>query len=222
MFAPPSLAAAPDGTRGTIQLPGNLGGSNWEPSALDPETGILYVGSWTNPAVGALGKDAQRSDMDFVGVGGGVPRVQGLPLIKPPYSRITAIDLTTGDHLWMVPNGDTPAAIANHPALKGLTIAPTGSQTRPVLLATKTLLFNADGYRGAAKLRALDKATGARVWEMDLPGTVGSPPMSYFHNGWQYLLMWTSNQANGQPAELVALTTQPPGGRGRGRGGISR
>ena len=68
-------------------------------------------------------------------------------IIKPPYSRITAINLQTGEHAWMVPNGDTPAAIANNPALKGLTIPPTGAQTRPVMLATKTLLFTADGYR---------------------------------------------------------------------------
>ena len=216
-FAPPSLADAPDGTRGTLSLPGNLGGTNWEHGAYDPETGMLYVGSWTSATVHALIKDAQRSDMNYVGGGGRLPNVRGLPIIKPPYSRITAIDLKTGEHAWMVPNGDTPAAIANNPALKGLTIPATGAQTRPVMLATKTLLFTADGYRGEAKLRARDKATGARVWEGALPGTVSSSPMTYMVNGRQFILLWTSAQATGQPAELVALAIPQPG-RGRGAG----
>jgi quinoprotein glucose dehydrogenase len=217
-FAPPSLADAPDGTRGTLSLPGNLGGTNWEHGAYDPDTGMLYVGSWTNATVHGLIKDPARSDMTYVGGGGRLPNVRGLPIIKPPYSRITAINLKTGEHAWMVPNGDTPAAIANNPALKGLTIPPTGAQTRPVLLATKTLLFTADGYRGEAKLRALDKATGARVSEIALPGTVSSSPMTYMVNGRQFILMWTSAQASGQPSELVALAIPQPG-RGRGGGG---
>ena len=217
-FTPPSLADAPDGTKGTLSLPGNLGGSNWEHGAFDPETGMLYVGSWTSATVHALTKDAQRSDMNYVAGGGRLPNVRGLPIIKPPYSRITAIDLKTGEHSWMVPNGDTPASIANNPALKGLTIPPTGAQTRPVMLATKTLLFTADGYRGEAKLRALDKATGARVWEGALPGTVSSSPMTYTVNGRQFILLWTSAQGAGQPAELVAFAI-PVAGRGRGAGG---
>jgi quinoprotein glucose dehydrogenase len=219
-FAPPSLAEAPDGTRGTLSLPGNLGGSNWEHGAYDPENGMLYVGSWTSAAVHALIKDPQRSDMTYVGGGGRTPNVRGLPIIKPPYSRITAINLRTGEHSWMVPNGDTPAGIANNPALKGLTIPPTGAQTRPVMLATKTLLFTADGYRGEAKLRALDKATGARIWEGALPGTVSSSPMTYMVNGRQFVLTWTSAQASGQPAELVAFAIpQPRTGRGGSPGG---
>lgn len=217
-FTPPSLANAPDGTRGTLSLPGNLGGSNWEHGAFDPETGMLYVGSWTNATVHALTKDPQRSDMNYVGGGGRLPNVRGLPIIKPPYSRITAINLRTGDHAWMVPNGDTPAAIANNPALKGLTIPPTGAQTRPVMLATKMLLFTADGNGGEPKLRALDKATGARLWEFALPGSVNSSPMSYMINGRQFILMWTSSRAANQPSELVALALPTPG-RGRGAGG---
>ena len=210
LFAPPSLASAPDGTRGTLVLPGNLGGSNWEPSAFDPESGLLFVGSWTNPSILALANNPQRSDMNYIGALGRVPTVRGLPLIKPPYSRITAIDLKTGAHAWMVPNGDTPAAIQNHPALAGLAIPPTGAQSRPVLLATKTVLFNADGSGGQPKLRALDKATGARLWEMTLPGAVGSPPMTYEVNGRQFLLMWTSDRGAGQPAELIALALRTP------------
>ncbi len=219
LFTPPSLAAADDGTSGTLTLPGSLGGSNWEHGAFDPETGLLYVGSWTSPAMLALTRDPQRSDMDYVGGGGRVPTVRGLPIIKPPYSRITAINLQTGEHVWMVPNGETPSTIANNPALKGLDIPPTGAQTRPVLLATRTMLFTADGYRGEAKLRALDKATGRRLWEAALPGSVSSSPMTYMVNGRQFIAMWTSDQSSSQPSELVAMAIPAPGaGRGRGRG----
>ncbi len=222
-FAPPSLADAPDGTRGTLSLPGNLGGANWEHGAFDPDTGMLYVGSYTSPTIHALGKDPARSDMDYVGgAGGRMPNVRGLPIIKPPYSRITAIDLKTGDHAWMVPNGDTPAAIANNPALAGLTIPPTGSQTRPVLLATKTLLVTAEGYRGAPQLRVLDKASGRRLASIALPGTVSSSPMTYQIGTRQFIAVWTSDQASGRPAELVALALPVPGGRGRGRGAGER
>jgi quinoprotein glucose dehydrogenase len=205
-FAPPSLAAAPDGTRGTLSLPGNLGGANWEHGAFDPGTGLLYVGSYTNPTILALAPDPQRSDMNFVGgAGGRMPTVRGLPIIKPPYSRITAINLRTGDHAWMVANGDTPAAIANNSALQGLSLPSTGAETRPVLLATRTVLFTAEGYRGAPMLRALDKATGRRLWEMALPGTVSSSPMTYRAGGRQFVALWTSSQADGRPSELVAI-----------------
>jgi quinoprotein glucose dehydrogenase len=208
LFSPPSLAQAPDGTRGTLVSPGNLGGSNWEPAAFDPETGMLYVGSWTNPTVYALTSNPQRSDMNYIAGGAQVPRASGLPILKPPYSRITAINLRTGEHAWMVPNGDTPPAIANNPALAGLTIPATGAQSRPILLATKTVLFNADGSAGQPKLRALDKATGKRLWEMTMPGVVGSPPMTYMADGKQFLLMWVSDRASGKGAELVALTVK--------------
>jgi quinoprotein glucose dehydrogenase len=203
-FAPASLAAAPDGTRGTLTLPGTLGGANWEHGAYDPETGVLYVGSYTSPAVLALAPDSARSDMDYVMVGGRVPTVRGLPLIKPPYSRITAIDMHRGEHLWWVANGDTPAAVRDNPALAGLTIAPTGAMTRPVILATRTLLLTAEGWRGAPLLRALDKKSGAEVARIPLPGSVSSTPMTYMHQGRQYVLLWVAEQP-GRPAELLAL-----------------
>ena len=208
LFSPPSLAQAPDGTRGTLVAPGNLGGSNWEPSSFDPDTGILYVGSWTNPTVYSLTSNPQRSDMNYIAGNTQVPRVSGLPILKPPYSRITAINLRTGEHVWMVPNGDTPPAIQSNPALAGLTLPPTGAQSRPVLLATKTVLFNADGSSGQARLRALDKATGKRLWEMPTPGVVGSPPMTYMVNGQQFLLMWMTDRASGKGAELIALAVR--------------
>jgi quinoprotein glucose dehydrogenase len=219
-FTPPSLANAPDGTTGTLVVPGSLGGANWEGGAVDPETGRLYVGSWTSPSVMALAKDPQRSDMDYVGGFGSGTRVSGLPILKPPYSRITAIDLTTGDHAWMVPNGDTPEEIKRNPALAGITIPRTGATARPGLLVTKTLLFAAEGNGARPILHVLDKATGAEIAALTVPGTINGVPMTYAVNGRQFIAFWTSDRATQQPAELVTLALPMPGRGGRGgRGG---
>lgn len=218
LFTPPSLAAAPDGTRGTLSLPGSTGGGNWEGGAFDPETGWLYVGSNTQPVVMALEHNAQASDMDFI-MGGGArtPNVRGLPLIKPPYSRVTAVNLSTGDHAWMVPAGETPVEIKNNPALQGLTVPNTGGQQRPVLMATKTLLFIGAPGRGQLMLRAHDKATGAVVAEIPIPGSIGSVPITYSVNGRQFIAFWVADQQAQLPATLVTLSLPVPGGRGGGR-----
>jgi quinoprotein glucose dehydrogenase len=212
LFAPPSLLDAADGTKGTISLPGNLGGGNWEHGAFDPETGMLYVGSYTNPTVLAMGKDAQRSDMNFVMVGGRMPTVSGLPLIKPPYSRITAFDLNRGERTWTVASSETPDAIRNNPALQGLTIPETGGQSRPVVLATKTLVFTIEGLRGQSDFRALDKATGAVVWKTMVPGVVSSSPMTFLAGGKQFVAFWVGDQASRLPSEFIAFAVGGPGG----------
>jgi quinoprotein glucose dehydrogenase len=211
LFTPPSLANAPDGTKGTLSLPGATGGGNWEGGAFDPETGILYVGSFTAPALLALEHNAQASDMDFIMANGRIPSVRGLPLIKPPYSRVTAINLNTGDHVWMTPAGETPPEIKSNPALQGLAIPNTGGTQRPVVLATKTLLFIGEPGRGQLMLRAHDKATGSVVTEIPIPGSIGSVPMTYSLNGRQYLAFWISDQPNQVPAQLITLAL--PSGR---------
>jgi glucose dehydrogenase len=192
-FAPASLGNAPDGTDGTLALPGTLGGTNWEGGAFDPGTGLLFVGSFTSPSILRLVTDAERSDMDYIMVGGRVPRIQGLPLIKPPYSRVTAIDLHTGEHAWMVPAGDTPADIRNNPALAGIDIGRTGALARPVMLSTATLLFQGEGGGGGRYLHALDKRTGATVASIELPGEVTSIPMTYSVDGKQYIAFWVGS-----------------------------
>lgn len=206
MYQPPSLAAAPDGTKGTIILPGVQGGAQWEHGAADPETGLLYVGSATQPSLVALEKSAE-SDMDYVAVArSAVPSVDGLPIVKPPYGRITAIDLTRGDIAWQVANGDTPPAIRDHPLLKGVAVPRTGSRSRAGLLATRTLLFAGEGWGGQPFFRALDKATGATIWETAIPAVQTGPPMTYLHRGRQYVAFTVGDQDRGIPARLIAFT----------------
>ena len=202
MYAPPSLATAPDGTKGTIILPGVQGGAQWEHGAADPETGMIYVGSATQPSLIAL-ETSDDSDMDYVAARGNVPSVDGIPITKPPYGRITALDLRAGTLAWQVPNGDTPPAIANHPLLKGVTLPRTGSRSRAGLLATKTLLFAGEGWGGQPFFRALDKRTGATIWETRLPGVQTGLPMTYLHEGRQYIA-FTVGEQDRVPAMLVA------------------
>lgn len=98
------------------------------------------------------------------------PLPLGLPLIKQPYGRITAIAMNSGEHRWMVPNGDTPDDIKNNAALRDVKLPPAGKPSKALLLVTKMLLFAAEGYGGAPILRAYDKATGSVVSELPLPG----------------------------------------------------
>src|SRR5438128_1966854 len=116
LYTPPIVEGA-GGKRGTLTVPHNQGAANWESAAADPETGILYVPSVTNWWASALGEGGERSDMRYIGRNVRVETPMGLPLIKPPWGRITAIDLNTGDHVWMVPNGQAPEYVRNHPAL---------------------------------------------------------------------------------------------------------
>ena len=208
LYTPPSLADAPDGTRGLLSLPSSTGGANWEGSAIDPETGILYVPSRTQLQVLALAKNPE-SDIDLSqGFGVRIPRIQGLEVVKPPYGRITAIDMNSGDHLWWIPNADTPERIANHPLLEGVDLPPTGVPTRAGVLLTKTLLFVAEGNGSAdagPTMRAVDKKTGEIVAEIELPDNQVGLPFTYEHDGTQYLAMFLGGGTRGL-AQLVAYT----------------
>jgi quinoprotein glucose dehydrogenase len=128
---------------------------------------------------------------------------RGLPVVKPPWGRITAIDLNTGEHVWMLANGDTPEQIAEHPALAGVQLPRTGKPSRAGLLVTKTLLFAGEGLSGDAVFRAHDKASGEIVAEIELPATQSGVPMTYMHGGRQYIVMAVGGR--GFPAGLVAL-----------------
>lgn len=204
LYEPPSLTDAPDGTRGRLGLPSSTGGANWEGSAIDPETGILYVPSRTQLQVLSLSKNPE-SDIDLSqGFGVRVPRVDGLEVVKPPYGRVTAIDMNSGDHLWWIPNADTPERIKNHPLLEGIDIPPTGVPTRSGILLTKSLLFVAEGNGAAGPrpiMRAINKETGETVAQIDLPDNQIGLPFTYEHDGKQYLALFVGGSST---AELVA------------------
>ena len=190
----PPIVAGTDGKLASLWLPHHTGGANWPGGALDPETGIMYVSSVTNADAVALQKgDPKRTDMAYVATFGAHPGApsgavqiaappvagesagrpnfgpQGLPLVRPPWGRITAIDLNTGDHVWMIGNGDAPDVVKNNPAIKGLNLdlSKAGKPERSPLMVTKTLLFGADGSglfsagpgSGGKMFRAIDKKT---------------------------------------------------------------
>jgi glucose dehydrogenase len=211
-FTPPSvIGKGPNDTLGTIQLAGASGGANWNGGAFDPETNVLYVGSRTVAFVADLfAPDPARSDLRYrAGMREIMNGPRGLPLMKPPYGRITAFDLNRGEQLWWVPNGDGPR---NHPALAALNLPPLGDATPSAVIATKTLLFVTEADKstprspanvGGTKFKALDKATGEKLWEIDLGVGQNNTPMTYMHEGKQYVVVAIGSTDH--PAELVAL-----------------
>jgi quinoprotein glucose dehydrogenase len=208
LFNPPSLRDAPDGTRASIHCPGANGGTNIPGgAAVDPETGILYVASTKACSAPQLfpGTEADsNSNMQWVTRGpGGVGSVDGLPLLKPPYGRITAIDLNTGEHLWWIPNGDTPDNVRNHPALAGLDLPVTGKGTHATVLLTSTLLIYGEGRNGDPLLHAVDKRTGEELATVELPETTNTAPMTFAHEGVQYIVLAVGG--SDLPGSLVAL-----------------
>ena len=212
LFTPPVVSKV-DGPLATIELPSD--GSNWDGGSYDPETHTLYIFSQTRIRLLGLlpNHDPQVSDMDYVtgnaaaragrgrgGEGGGNNlTIEGLPLIKPPYGRITAIDMDKGDFRWQIAHGTTPDNVRNNPALKGLDIPRTGNsnaQGTIGVLVTKTLVISGEGDvttqpSGAkgAMLRAYDKMTGKEVGAVFMPAPQGGTPMTYSLNGKQYLVV---------------------------------
>ncbi len=221
IFTPP-IARGHDGKIGLLYVPN---GANWPGGSFDPETGILYVYSHTLLRILSMVNDPKRSDMAYISAGGGDDgggsgglSVRGLPLVKPPWGRITAIDLNKGEIVWQMAHGETPDAVKNHPALKGLNVPRTGrpggaggSSGGIGTLVTKTLVISGEGgtfttpsgQRGAM-LRAYDKATGANVGEVYMPGAQTGSPMTYMLNGKQYIVVGVSSSIH--PGELMAFT----------------
>ncbi len=199
LFSPPALTKD-QGLGGTIQVPGAAGGANWGSAGVDPETGILYVQSATVPSLAGLIKpDASRSKFDYVRGGPWLlpPRKSGLPLTKPPYGRVTAIDLNKGEILWQVAHGEGPK---DHPLLKDLDLPDLGAPSNSFLsnsgcLVTKSMVIfshtevEPDGSYSKDKwwLIGYDKVTGERIWREQLPSPPFGVPMTYMHGGRQYV-----------------------------------
>ena len=205
LFTPPSEIKE-NGTKGTWYNPGSLGGSLWQSGGFDPENNYFYIPSKTGPSVVTVANDP-KSDLRFSRGPRPDLSVEGLPILKPPYSRITALDLNTGDYAWVVPLGTTPQSVAQNPALAGLTLPNTGGiGLLATLLVTKTLLIAGEGWGGEPIVRAYDKKTGAVVAEIGIPGQMGSMPMTYMVNGKQYIAFTVGTPT--EPAELVALVLE--------------
>jgi quinoprotein glucose dehydrogenase len=214
MFTPPSITTEEPGTnRGTLMQPGSWGAANWNTGAFDPETGMYYAlsASLPGPSNRAIKKMTNPdATMEYASVGT-FPEIDGLPIIKGPYGRITAFNLNTGTQVWMAANGDGPRS---HPLLKDLNLPPLGVPNRPAPLLTKTLLFLGEGSNAVSgtpqkdwgwgkKFRAHDKATGNVIWETELPSGTTAGPMTYMLKGKQYIVVAVG--ARDHPAEYVAL-----------------
>ncbi len=213
LYNPPLHRDNDLGKRGAYWCPGGGGGSNITgPAAGDPETGIVYVTSQSACSAVQL-LPGEEADLRYMtdngttttgvtparyanGPGAGAPRhPTGLPLWKPPYSRITAIDLNTGEHLWMIPVGETPNRIKNNPALAGIDIGNTGTGSMaPMMVTPSMLVYASEKSDGTPTLFAVDKKTGRQLAEATVPATSRYGMMSYVHKGEQYIIMQTGSK----------------------------
>ena len=232
IFTPPVVSKA-EGPLGTLAFASAGGGTNWGGGSVDPETGIAYVPSRKQLSNLALVlSDPKTNDFRYLqgtatqgvrttagsgGDGAAAPgaapvaglSIDGLPLYKPPYGQISAIDLNKGEILWQVAHGETPDAIRNHPSLKGVTIPRTGRAGVFGVVVTKTLVIAGesgtitmpDGKQGAY-LRAYDKKTGNDAGAVAMPAGQTGSPMTYMLNGKQYIIVAVG--AAGFPAEYRA------------------
>jgi quinoprotein glucose dehydrogenase len=236
VFTPPVVSKA-EGPIATLTMAAQAPATNWPGGSYDPETHTLYV--FSQSAVAQIGlvppppgsapdvryhqgtvltgaRTAGGSGATAGAEGGGAVQsldIQGLPLIKPPYGRISAIDLDRGEIKWQVAHGETPDRIKNHPLLKGMNIPRTGRPGIVGTLVTKTLLIAGEpgfgptpsGQRGSM-LRAYDKASGKEVGAVYMPAPQTGSPMTYMMNGKQYLVVAVSG--SGYPGELLAFKVQ--------------
>ena len=218
LFTPPT-------ENGLVYLPGALGGANWHGAAVDPENGVLFVPSMTFPSFFKIVKsDSTKTDANYEWQGFWVSGPQGLPLFKPPYGRITAINMNTGEHKWQSAMGEGPRG---HPLLKDLNLPRLGWNLRGSPLLTKTLLFIGQEGKyweyvpalvGGAKLsevqtqeiinfepkmQVFDKNNGELIHEIELPLNVTAAPMTYMVDGKQYIAFAVGGSIG--PAKIVVL-----------------
>lgn len=216
MYSPPTLI-------GTVTMPGSIGGVGWGGAAFDPETNTLFVKASNSPSLWRLVKQAATSDTvddvymadlrnSSLGVrlsGGpeGTQRDSGndpLPLNKPPYGTLTAIDMNTGEHKWQIPIGDTPDVRA-HPALAGVPLPPAlGVSGAPGGVVTKGGLVFITG--GGSTLYAIDASDGQTRWQTNLGQRGYSNPMTYRTKaGKQFVVVATGGPGRGATLRAFAL-----------------
>jgi quinoprotein glucose dehydrogenase len=201
IFTPPVMSTPEQ--IATLAMGAIRGGTSWPGGSYDPETHIFYVQA-CNACVRTMGLILPKPgtsdntlvlDANHVNSGSGMP-VQGLPLIKPPYGTITAINLDTGEFVWQIAHGETPDSVRNSPALKGLTIPRTGQFDIAGTLVTKTLVISGDpmtttipSHGAGALLHAYDKTTGNEVGAVYMPAPQSGSPMTYMLDGRQYIVL---------------------------------
>ncbi|MDQ1471861.1 MAG: hypothetical protein QOJ99_3341, partial [Bryobacterales bacterium] len=203
LFTPPTF-------QGTIMSPGLIGGANWGGAAFDPETGMLYVKTTNLSAIARLSKPgtssanphASETDGDYVREGQtNAVFHDGLPLLKPPYGHLTALDLNRGEIVWHVPFGDD-ARLRAHPALRGVKLPERlGAPGAQGAIVTKGGLIFVGG--GDSALHAVDTKTGSDVWAYPFPRRTSGTPMTFSFEGKQYIVIATGS---GPDAVLYALT----------------
>ncbi len=204
LFQPPLHRDNDEGKKGALWCPGDIGGVNIDgPAAADPHTGILYVTSRKHCSTRIIAPGVERDALlekptgktiaDYAVLSGfGVRGPDGLNMFKPPYSRITAIDMNTGEHLWWIPVGETPAMVLEHPDLEDMDIPNTGSGRVAQMTVTKTLLIYAgETSDDTPHLFAVDKATGEELARVEVPERSSYGMMTYVHEGRQYIILQT-------------------------------
>jgi quinoprotein glucose dehydrogenase len=210
LFTPPTLG------RSYVQLPGISGGANWGGAAFDPETGMLYVPSRMSPTILTLVPvDPQQGNMRFVradlSTGAGLDAIDGLPIFKPPYARVTALNMNAGTVTWTSPLGNGPR---NHPLLKDLALPPLGDRMQNVsVLLTRTLVFvgvipqgalpGSDADVARKLIYVFDKSSGTLLRALEMDGFSSAAPMTYLHRGQQYVVAATGSGPN---SALVAFS----------------
>ena len=226
-YMPPLPEGHTENVRGWVGCSGGLNITH--PAALDPETGLLYQAS----GPGCSGRTVQRGSSvddathectasegdcattgttvsDWVaggpGIGWGGP--QGLSINKPPYSKITAIDMNTGEHAWEIPVGQASEQLRRHPALQGVDLSNVGGRSRAIIMVTRSLLLASEGSGGRPILNAVNKRTGEILGSVDLPARSQYGMMTYMHEGKQYIVVQIG-QGGSFPGSLVALALLP-------------
>jgi quinoprotein glucose dehydrogenase len=216
LFTPPLHNANPDGKLGALFCPSAGGGTNIPGGTVaDPETGIIYTASVKSCSAFTLIPGAER-DVQLEGQSGVTPvgwthapsrrapgAIEGIPIFEPPYGRITAIDMNTGEILWWIPNGDTPERLRAHPLLQGVELGNTGQPSHATALITRSLLMYGEGRDGEPRFHAVDKRSGERLGTIELPSTTDTAPMTFLHEGVQYVVVAVSGPE--LPGSLVAL-----------------